>query len=393
MRMIDALEIAVNTFSSNKMRTLLTILGIAVGIGAIVFLVSLGYGLQELTVKKITSISALTTLNVNTEGSTILKINDEMLGKLAKIDGVESVSPLYSVSSQVSLGKSWTDATAYGADNKYIDLEAPELAIGKLGNNRENEVLITKAVLEALAIEDYQALGKKLKVNLFIPKDNNPNETDEVTKELSISGVIKDNSLSYIYVPLKVFDNKNRVYAAAKIKVKNKELMSEVKGKLEELGLKVSSVGDTVLQLDNIFRIARQILFIFGFVALLVASIGMFNTLTISLLERTREIGIMKALGSTDKFVRKIFLMEAIIIGMAGGVLGVVMGSLLGVIINLLVNMLAKSLGGQAVSLFVTPPLFVLAIIIFSFIIGLLTGIYPARRAARLNPLDALRYE
>jgi putative ABC transport system permease protein len=145
--------------------------------------------------------------------------------------------------------------------------------------------------------------------------------------------------------------------------------------------------------MNNIFKIVQYILAGFGLIALGVASIGMFNTLTISLLERTREIGIMRVLGATGSDIMKIFLIEAIFMGFGGGAFGLVTGWLITFILNTTVANLANSLGGQPTYPFLTPWYFAVGIMAVSLIIGFVTGLYPAKHASKLNPLDALRYE
>jgi putative ABC transport system permease protein len=119
----------------------------------------------------------------------------------------------------------------------------------------------------------------------------------------------------------------------------------------------------------------------------------MFNTMTIALLERTRDIGIMKAIGVYNLDIGKIFLTESVIIAGLGGVIGTVGGAGVGYGLNFLVNLLAKSVGSESQSMFYVPIWFAGGIVGFSIIVGLLTGLYPSKRAVKLNPLDALRYE
>lgn len=135
------------------------------------------------------------------------------------------------------------------------------------------------------------------------------------------------------------------------------------------------------------------ILLVFGAVALFVSAIGMFNTMTIALLERAQEIGIMKALGASRQDIRKLFLAESIIIGFLGGMFGIIIGYIGIHAVNTGVNALAKSMGGQMFDLFYIPASFIIFILVFSTAVGLLTGLYPAKRAAELNPLEALRYK
>jgi putative ABC transport system permease protein len=115
--------------------------------------------------------------------------------------------------------------------------------------------------------------------------------------------------------------------------------------------------------------------------------------MTIALLERTNEIGIMRAIGVTRRDMLMLFLMESSLMGLLGGVGGVAVGYLGGEIANTGLNILAKTMGGQTLNLFYRPLWFILVIIVFSTIIGFLTGVYPSIRAARMNPLEALRYK
>jgi len=139
--------------------------------------------------------------------------------------------------------------------------------------------------------------------------------------------------------------------------------------------------------------ILQIILAIFGIVALVVSAIGMFNTMTIALMERTQEVGIMKSLGAARMDIMYMFVTEAVIMGFLGGLTGTSIGMLGGELFNMLLNILAQRLGGQTIDIFYTPLWFTLTIIGFSTFVGFITGLWPARRAARLNPLEAVKYK
>jgi len=127
--------------------------------------------------------------------------------------------------------------------------------------------------------------------------------------------------------------------------------------------------------------------------ALSVASLGMFNTFTVSLLERTREIGLMKAIGMRSSEVKKLFLTESLFMALSGGVVGLALGFILGQILNLIVSYLSISKGLGALSVTYIPAIVVWAIMGLSFLVGVFTGFYPAQRATKISPLNALRYE
>ena len=137
------------------------------------------------------------------------------------------------------------------------------------------------------------------------------------------------------------------------------------------MGFSVSALSDTVEQANKIFRAIQIVLALFGFGALIVAVIGMVNTMTITLLERINEIGIMKVIGASDKDVKKLFLTESVIIGTLGGMSGLAVGFLGAKLFNLGVNILAQTLGGESINLFAFPIWFLTTIIVFSSIVGL----------------------
>ncbi len=132
---------------------------------------------------------------------------------------------------------------------------------------------------------------------------------------------------------------------------------------------------------------------VLGAVALSIASLGMFNTLTVSLLERTREVGLMKAMGLKNSEVKELFLTESMIMGSMGGFLGLTSGFLAAKLVEAIISAYTLMRGVGLVSIVSVPILFALLIIFISFMVGLLTGIYPARRSTRISALNALRYE
>jgi ABC-type antimicrobial peptide transport system permease subunit len=169
--------------------------------------------------------------------------------------------------------------------------------------------------------------------------------------------------------------------------------VTALKYEIENIGFATAYVGDTVSEISRVFSLFRVILGIFGLIALIVAALGAFNTLTISLLERIREVGLFKALGMRNKDVYKLFLVESLFIGTFGGIIGLALGGFLGQGINFILSIMAQRAHAEAIPLFVTPWFFALGVALFSIIVGFLTGWYPSKRAVKIDPLDALRYE
>jgi putative ABC transport system permease protein len=197
-----------------------------------------------------------------------------------------------------------------------------------------------------------------------------------------------------VYINYKSLENiQVQKYDRVKIKCVSNSEMNNIRDKIMEKGFIVSSLSDTVDQANQVFSIIQIILMCFGIVALVVSAIGMFNTMTIALLERTNEIGIMKSIGASNLSISAMFIMESAVMGFLGGLGGVLIGLLGGRFFNFLINTLAKRLGGESVSLFYSPLWFVILIILFAGVVGLFTGIVPARRASKIDPLDALQYK
>lgn len=402
MKVIDIIRMAGGNLRRNLLRSFLTISGVVVGIGAIVFLVSLGFGLQELATSKVANLDALTILNVNPSTSnkdTVL--SEDAIEKFRKIENVKVASPLLSYPSQIyrpGEKEATGDTVLYGITPEYFDLEDVNADFGnkKFTSDDSKETIVSIASLKALNLTDpNKALNQELEFEVVqVDENGNQKSASDNRIKLKIVGITKEETTKYAYLPINVIKNiSEKPYNSVKIKSDERENMAEIKRAVESMGYPTTSVKDTVDQINSIFSVIKGVLGGFGVVALFVAEIGIFNTLTISLLERTHEIGIMKAIGGKDRDVASIFAMEAMLIGLIGGVAGVIIGWLMGFGINALVNFIATSVGGTASKLFSTPLWFGGGIIFISFAVSTFAGIWPARRAAKLDPLEALRYE
>ncbi|MCA9392216.1 ABC transporter permease [candidate division WWE3 bacterium] len=389
-----------------KLRSFLTIGGVILGIGAIVFLVSLGYGLQELLVERITGLDALRIIDVTTVKSQIIRLNDEAKQRFLSFEPVEQVELQVNLPGRIRFGGSSTDVVVFGATKEYLQMASVKSDVGNVYENNQDAIIVNTSVLNLVGVDPQayeQTLGKDASIELVLLTEllNNDTtaqdggeESTSVTKELPIVGIIDDNETPYVYIPLSLLRSENVVnFSQAKVKVKNQAELEAIRNNIESLGFNTSSAADTVQQIDQIFTIFRVVLAGFGAIGLIVAALGMFNTLTVSLLERTREIGLMKALGAKRKDIFLLFLVEALLISGIGGLLGIGFGYLLGEGGNFMLNQLAQATGNDPVDIFYTPVVFMVIIFVFSLSVGFLTGLFPSQRAGKLNPLDALRYE
>jgi putative ABC transport system permease protein len=187
--------------------------------------------------------------------------------------------------------------------------------------------------------------------------------------------------------------SKQPSYSTISVRVKNPKQVEAVEQAIKKLGFNTFSILDATRSLRQFFAVLDLFLGIFGSLALAVASIGIVNTLVMAILERRREIGIMKAIGASDSDVKKLFFAEAGAMGLLGGIVGVALGWTIGHIINLGTNIYLKRQALPPETFWSVPLWLVGAAIVFAFIVSLVSGLYPAARAARLDPVQALRYE
>jgi len=199
----------------------------------------------------------------------------------------------------------------------------------------------------------------------------------------------------------KRIDRNKQGYNRAIVQVADTRQVAEVQAQIRERGYNAYSAMDTVREINSFFGILQAVLGGIGGIALLVAAFGIINTLSMAILERTREIGLMKALGARNRDVMSIFLGEAAFIGLLGGVVGVLIGWGLSSTANLVIRGLLQQSGSGGLfggsngptDIVYTPTWLAIFAVIFATLVGLVSGIYPALRAATLDPLRALKYE
>jgi putative ABC transport system permease protein len=183
------------------------------------------------------------------------------------------------------------------------------------------------------------------------------------------------------------------LYSSVSVRVKNPSQIQAVEDAVKKMGFNTFSILDASKSIQQFFKVLDVFLGIFGSLALAVAFIGIVNTLVMAILERRREIGIMKAIGASDGDVKKLFFAEAGAMGILGGVVGVALGWGIGQVINLGTNIYLRSQSFPAEHFWSVPWWLVGFALLFSFFVSLAAGLYPAGRAARLDPVQALRYE
>jgi ABC-type lipoprotein release transport system permease subunit len=309
---------------------------------------------------------------------------------------------------EVTPAQSTYDAVVVASDSsgfEMVSLQASGSAgTAKKANERiafttppEGVAIVSTGLLNLLGISEKKAVGTVFKSSFIIGKSLLPSIEGKVQsqdQEYKIIAVIDDPNNTYFYIPYGDIKKLAIPHVSQfKVVLKETEGLAKIRKSIETLGFRTNSTYDTVKQIESLFVNLRVVLAILGLVALGVASLGMFNTLTVSLLERTREIGGMKTMGMVSEEVQDLFLAEAMIMGLSGGIGGLTLGYLVGKGLSAIVSMIALSQGQGFLDLTYIPLNFTIFILITSFIVGVVTGIYPAQRAKRISALNALRYE
>ncbi len=389
---------------ANKMRSILTMLGIIIGVAAVIALVSIGNGVKQDIQNSISSLGsnllmvmpgAPRTPGVRPSQGSMksLKVSDYQA--ISKLDGVKAASP-YTANSYVTIyqSKNWT-TTVSGVSSNFQDVNNWTMAEGRFISsknveNRERVAVVGQTVVKNLfAGED--PVGKEIRVK------NIPFRVIGVLNSKG-NGTMGDDQDDVIFIPyttamerVEGVDYLRMVYVVASDDNGIDRLQSDIENLLRvRHSIKDTNLDDFNIQnmksiMETMEQTTGTLTLFLGAVAaisLVVGGIGIMNIMLVSVTERTREIGIRKALGATYFVIVTQFLIEAVVISLMGGLIGIALGIGASKLIGL----------ASGMSTVISVPTIVLSFA-FSMAIGLVFGIYPARKAAKLNPIDALHYE
>lgn len=401
--MKELFALASRQLGRKKLRVFLIVLGIAIGVAAVIGVTALGEGIRVQAVEQIKSQHDLTTIDVSAgvgEGSITL-ITDSKLNAIETDEHVLFVAPFVK-DSYVTQNNTYLAVKGITPEYKRIhsDLQLEQGNWFEAGK-KSNEIVLGYDVAKRLStIEDLE-LGDRFnaKIRLYGEGDR---PTDKTTTFI-ISGILKsagdehDNQVLVDLTEAKALDEKD-AYDGAEVKVDDPASAASVLTRIERLGLGAHSAQDVIDEVNKLMTAITLILGFFSGISLVVGALMVVNTMIISVYERTKEIGLTKALGASDYDIMKMFLAECLIIGILGGVFGDLLGICFSMMIDIvgkpfLVSALGSDLGAglQSGSITVITPWMLAAGFAISLILSIVSGLYPARRAARLNPLDALR--
>ncbi len=401
----DLLKLSLRVFRTKPTRTILTILGMSVGIGTVVFLVSLGYGLQYILIGKLlTSEDSLMTLEAAYPSEAGKGLDLAQIAKTKALEQVDVISPVAEVSGELSIGNG---APGIIPVNRivlpsYFRLAGVDPDIGIVFSEFNPGIILSYQALRLLGLDTdtpiASFIGKEVSGKVSYPTADGSAEIVTVSK-LKILGIITDESESPLaYIPYSAVSVAPTSFKSILIKAKNVDFVVPLRDTLEcvkecsssfDGGFLVSAKIDLVNQAKKITTALTTVLMVFGTAALLVSAIGMFNTMIVGFLERIYEVGVMKSIGATDTDVQNLFLMESLVIGFLGGVSGIALGMGTGGLVNFIMSSLSTGYGGEALRLFITPLWFAVVTLILSSTIGIMSGFWPSRRASFLSPREA----
>lgn len=419
------LQLAWGNIKRARLRLAMTIAAVLVGTTAVILLIALTIGLQAIAESSLGSDAILTEITVfpslqSSYDETRPLLNDEALLKFQNMKGVEAVVPLLTLGGRSELdAEGLTNyAEVYGVPPDKLSAMNLEIESGTLsleggqaifGASVSQYFLDPKSdSFEPQTIDLYQA-NVELKLTRY--------DAQEHVLPLKAAAILLPESSRFdnaIFVPMETlkaqiqwlsedFDPKNFEYEQVLIRTQTRELTNPLRDSIHEMGYETDTVGDFLDSLNSFFITMRLVLGATGGIALLVAAFVVANTMMMTILERSSEIGLMKAIGARDRDILLLFLLEAGLIGLAGAILGVIGAFLLQNLINNAV--LNSSIEGtsqigflpinaamiEGKELIIIPQELVVLAIIIATMVCILSGLIPAWRAAKMSPVNALK--
>ncbi|NPV74846.1 MAG: ABC transporter permease [Anaerolineae bacterium] len=437
MKLLDLLRMIVDNLNRRKSRVALTAVGVVIGTASVVLLISLANGMQRNTASQIGNMGDLTTIYVypgmpmevsaraggGGMGAPLENpLNSDAIEQISALPGIEQIIPRADLmaGSTIKFGKLETWAAIVGLPIQDAGI------LGYTAKEGTTQLERGAAILGGWAAKNFydpslrpgqepppppDLVGQQVRVVIF--KYSEDGQEIRKTYTFRIAGVLTearaeaDNWLLVRMddlVPMNEWATGQRAnykrngYNQLIVKASSVETVVDLTKQITEMGYMAWTPQDVVQGMNSLFTIIQVIFGGIGAIALLVAAIGIANTMTMAILERTREIGLMKAIGASNRDVLSIFLGEAAGIGLVGGLGGVLLGWGGGKMLNLvllrtLTTQAAESGGLPPTVAVYTPVWLPIFAVLFAAVIGLLSGLYPALRAATLEPVMALKYE
>mgnify|MGYP001591770129 CR=1 FL=1 len=451
MKFVDLAELAGRNLREAMLRNVLTTLGIAVGVASLVAMLSLGVGLQELLSGRLERTGLFDTIFVTSRRGIgemgrprkaevapeqIRPLDEAARNEIAGLPHVQEVYPEIRFPAELRYQETPRMTTVAGLPDSARQREAFDGIKGAFFTSPDaDETILQIEFARDLEKEPTSLLGKDLVLRYAERQQLAPSPGTAASsptgdggvnwgfsvipreKKLRIVGIIETEpgsgfggmGRSRVFIPLLLAQKLSSVqfadlrqamrssgrpeYLSLSVRVDGAARVPAVQESIKKLGFQTFSLHDMAKGLRLAFAVLDSFLGAFGSLALAVASLGIINTLVMAILERRREIGILKALGAADRDVKQLFFAEAGAMGLIGGALGVGLGWAIGRIINFGINIYLKQQELPPQTIWSVPWWLVLGAMAFALLVSLAAGLYPASRAAKLDPVQALRYE
>lgn len=402
VQFIENFKMALDSIKSNKLRSFLTMLGIIIGISSVITILSLGNGGKQSITGELEKIGSSTAqIKVNPQNATkadFFNLNDVKTIR-EKSNSVKYVSPLLQRQGIVKDNVRYKKSVIYGANPDYNFIQNNEFLYGRYFSDKELEDSKYVAVIDEATADYFFGYKDATGETLLIGKNTSP-------KKVTIVGVVKSPQIiggmggnqvpAFISMPITAVDSMfdgDGTFDNIFILAENKDIVDEATNEAINIIESRHNNKDQdlysgeklmkqVQQINKVIDIFTSFISAVAAISLLVGGIGVMNIMLVSVTERTREIGIRKAIGATTNMILIQFLTESIIISLIGGIIGLLLG-IAG----------AYGLGKFAGVIPVLSIKHIILVILFSSSVGIFFGIYPARKAAKLDPINALRYE
>jgi len=449
MKPQDLTDLALRNLREAILRNALTTLGIAVGVASLVAMLSLGVGLQQLASKRLSQSGLFDTIFVTPKNNfrgmgrpqrevdsdkPVRVLDNDARHELEKLPNVIEVYPQVRFFTEVRFNNKPYATVVAGLPDSSRNSGAFDGMQGNFfSSSTANEAILQIEFAKDLSDKPSSLVGQELTLRYAerqaIPTVGSdpsssaaePGGFSVVPKELrlKIVGIVEtEPAAGYggygnarLLMPLETAStlraaqvndlrdivrgstSNKTTYPSLSVRAKSPSQVEALEASIKNLGFNAFSLLDASKSLRTFFSVFDLLLGIFGSLALAVATLGIVNTLVMAILERRREIGVLKALGAADSDVQQLFFVEAGVMGFLGGIFGVGFGWLLGRAITFGTNVYLKRQNLNPIELSSVPWWLVITALVFAVLVSLAAGLYPASRAAKLNPVDALRYE